>query len=89
MLSGDEVLSTVSTFLEGECTGWNPETMRIDWEGIHIENGHAVVSYESRAVLDEGRRDQFLLGNLPVLVDLSTGACRFMTLDEVLHGPDI
>ncbi|WP_385626063.1 YrhB domain-containing protein [Streptomyces sp. P8-A8] len=87
MIPLDEALDAATTLLAQSGEGWDPETMRIVHERVRIEDGHAVVPYNSRAFLDEGRKGAWLLGNPPVLVDLATGACRFMTIDEVLASP--
>ncbi|MFJ5612578.1 hypothetical protein ACIQCJ_24725 [Streptomyces sp. NPDC093221] len=70
-----EVLGATSTLLVQGGAGRDPETMRLEPEHAYVEDGHAVIPYNSRAFLDEGRKRERLLGNLPVLVDLSLLEC--------------
>ncbi|MEC3992107.1 YrhB domain-containing protein [Actinacidiphila sp. DG2A-62] len=80
----EQALEAAAVFLEQNCGGWDPNTMRLQPERARIENGHVFVPWNARAFLDEGQHGKALLGNMPVLVDPVTGACRFMTLEEVM-----
>lgn len=89
MLSMRQALDVAVAFLTEDGEAWDPQTMRIEPEHAFIEEGKAVVPYNSRAFLDEGKKGAWLLGNLPVLVNLDTSVCRYMTIDEVLASPGL
>lgn len=89
MLSMKEALDAAAVFLAQDGESWDPQTMRIAQERAFIEDGHAVVTYNSRTFLDEGQKGAWLLGNLPVRVDLATGACQYMTILEALASPGL
>lgn len=85
MLSLQGALEAAGAFLVSDCSGWNPSTMRLMYEGAYVDREQAVVPYNTIEFLDGGRERKQLLGNRPVIVELATGACRYMTLDEIIN----
>lgn len=82
MMSLSEALDQAASFLDRSDIGWDPATMRLAHEFVQVEGSRAVVPYNSIKMLDTGDWHAQLLGNVPVVVDLITGECRFMTWEE-------
>ncbi|MGQ4485941.1 hypothetical protein ACN6LM_002233 [Streptomyces sp. SAS_281] len=87
MISIEEAVDVATRFVERNWDGWDPMTMRIVREDVRVEGSDVVVPYDLRDATHVEGDGNFLLGNLPVLVDVSRGTCRFMTIDELLASP--
>ncbi|MFE9632872.1 hypothetical protein [Streptomyces sp. NPDC006463] len=83
MLNIEEALAAASDFLTKDSQSWDSADVRIIPEACFVEQGRFIAPYDHADYLDRGKDDMRLAGNLPIAVDLSTGACSFITWDEV------
>jgi hypothetical protein len=81
MIDDEEVLSIAVRFLEENFQ--DPDLVEVVRDGIRRRGYLVGVPYNSREFLRTGDMRHALMGNLPLLVDGSTGLCRFMTRDEL------
>ncbi|AJP03912.1 hypothetical protein TU94_23040 [Streptomyces cyaneogriseus subsp. noncyanogenus] len=83
MLNRNEAERAAANFLAEASKTWGASSnVRIDHECCFTDQGQFIAPYNHVEFLDHGREEMQLGGNLPVAVDLSTGACRFITLAE-------
>lgn len=83
MLAPEEAERKAAEFLAEESRTWGPSSnVRIIPEYCFTDGGRFIAPYDHVEYLDHGREDMQLGGNLPVAVDLTTGACSFMTWEE-------
>ncbi|UYQ64995.1 hypothetical protein [Streptomyces peucetius] len=83
MLAPEEAERRAAEFLAEESRTWGPSSdVRIIPEYCFTDGGRFIAPYDHAEYLDHGREDMQLGGNLPVAVDLSTGACSFITWEE-------
>ncbi|MFF0111937.1 hypothetical protein [Streptomyces prasinus] len=69
--------------LAGENRIWGMSSrVRIVSENCFTAEGQLIAPYGHVDYLDHGREDMQLGGNLPVALDLTTGACRFIDWEE-------
>lgn len=88
MLSLREALDKAALYLADNCAGLRPEDVRVMHEAAYVDGAQAVVPYNHVGFLDGGQRGKQLLGNIPIVVDLTSGACRLMTWDEFFADMD-
>jgi hypothetical protein len=83
MLAPEEAERRAAEFLAERSRTWGPSSdVRIIPEYCFTDGGRFIAPYDHVEYLDHGRQDMQLGGNLPVAVDLSTGACTFITWEE-------
>ncbi|MFE3474796.1 MULTISPECIES: hypothetical protein [unclassified Streptomyces] len=84
MLDKGSAERAAAEFLSSESRSWGASGhVRIIAEYCFIDGDQYIAPYDHVDYLDHGREDMQLGGNLPVAVDLTTGACRFIDWDEV------
>lgn len=82
MLAVEEAERRARAFLVEESRTWGMSSnVRIIPE-CFTDGDRFIAPYDHVEYLDRGREDMQLGGNLPVAVDLSTGACSFITWEE-------
>ncbi|MFJ2241895.1 hypothetical protein [Streptomyces sp. NPDC087859] len=83
MLAVEEAERRARAFLVEESRTWGMSSnVRIIPEYCFTDGARSIAPYDHVEYLDHGREDMQLGGNLPVAVDLSTGACSFITWEE-------
>ncbi|MEV4453375.1 MULTISPECIES: hypothetical protein [Streptomyces] len=83
MLDPEEAERRAAEFLAEESSTWGMSSnVRIITEYCFTDRGRFIAPYDHVEYLDHGREDMQLGGNLPVAVDLSTGACSFITRED-------
>ncbi|MCZ9340710.1 hypothetical protein NGM37_23405 [Streptomyces sp. TRM76130] len=86
MLDRDEAEREATRFLAEASSSWGSSSnVRIIPERCFTDQEQFIAPYDHVGYLDDGDEDMQLGGNLPVAVDLSTGACRFLNLKEAEH----
>ncbi|MCX5302481.1 MULTISPECIES: hypothetical protein [Streptomyces] len=83
MLTIEEALAAASDFLTEDSRSWDSTDVRIIPEACFVEQGRLIAPYDHADYLDRGKDDMRLAGNLPIAVDLTTGACAIVTWDEL------
>jgi hypothetical protein len=69
-------------FLSRKSVNWSNSVRIDDSSTFEDGEGNLIVGYNSVDFLDNGNEGAVLGGNLPICVQLSTGDCRFISLDE-------
>ncbi|MFG3003274.1 hypothetical protein [Streptomyces calvus] len=83
MLDPEEAERRAAEFLAEESSTWGPSSnVRIVPEYCFTDKERLIAPYDHVEYLDHGRQDMQLGGNLPVAVDLNTGACSSITWEE-------
>ncbi len=83
MLAPEEAERKAAEFLAEESRTWGASSnVRIISDYCFTDGGRFIAPYDHVEYLDHGREDMQLGGNLPVAVDLTTGACSFITWEE-------
>ncbi|MGW5599488.1 hypothetical protein ACWEWL_10365 [Streptomyces rochei] len=83
MLDPEEAERRAAEFLAEESRTWGQSSnVRIIPEYCFTDKERFIAPYDHVEYLDHGRQDMQLGGNLPVAVDLNTGACSFITWEE-------
>lgn len=83
MLDREQAERRAAEFLADESGAWGPSSLvRIIPEYCFTCGGQFIAPYDHVDYLDHGVEDMRLGGNLPVAVDLTTGACRFIGWEE-------
>ncbi|MEU3036537.1 hypothetical protein [Streptomyces griseoaurantiacus] len=83
MLDRDQAVREAARFLAEESISWGPSSnVRIIPEYCFTNQEQFIAPYDNVEYLDHGNEDMQLGGNLPVAVDLNTGSCRFLSLEE-------
>lgn len=88
MVDKEEALRHAGEFLKAHSANWPTSQVRLDTRSSFIDANQLVVMYNSTAYLDEGQEGAALGGNLPIRVDLATGECEFITMDDVFDYMD-
>ncbi|GAA2075807.1 hypothetical protein GCM10009801_30790 [Streptomyces albiaxialis] len=89
MLNKQEALFRANDFLREKSKEWNKEgEIRIESEGAFTDKDSLLVCYNTIAYLDHGDELDRLAGNNPIEVNLRTGDCRILSLDETLKYMD-
>ncbi|WP_331743145.1 hypothetical protein OG239_43165 (plasmid) [Streptomyces sp. NBC_00868] len=83
MVNIEEALVAAAEFLAEDSKSWYSSDVRIMPESCFVEQGRLIAPYDHVDYLDRGKDDMRLAGNLSIAVDLSTGDCSYITLDEV------
>ncbi|MFE9574517.1 hypothetical protein ACFYMW_39410 [Streptomyces sp. NPDC006692] len=82
MLDRKEAQERAAAFLAGQSRSWPSSNVRIIPEYCFVEGGRFIAPYDRIEFLDHGDEYSRLAGNLPICVDLATGACAFITWAE-------
>ncbi|MFI1388429.1 hypothetical protein [Streptomyces griseoaurantiacus] len=83
MLDRNEAMREAMAFLAEASVSWGASSdVRIIPEYCFTDQERFIAPYDNVAYLDHGNEDMQLGGNLPVAVDLNTGSCRFLSLEE-------
>ena len=89
MLDDSAAAAAAAAFLE-EDIRLNPDPefdndVRVAPEHGFKDGGRFVIPFDSVEFLDQGDEFARLAGNPPIVVDLETGACHFLSDDEELE----
>ncbi|MFE1435586.1 hypothetical protein ACFW5G_24665 [Streptomyces griseoaurantiacus] len=83
MLDRNESMREATAFLAEASSSWGPSfDVRIIQECCFTDQDRFMAPYDNVQYLDHGNEDMQPGGNLPVAVDLNTGFCRFLSLEE-------
>jgi len=82
MLDTQTALAAAAAYLAEENGPW-PNRVQLMPERAVVHGGELVVPWNSVAFI-EGDEDAELAGNHPIAVDLETGRCRDVDIDEYL-----
>ncbi|WP_027345928.1 YrhB domain-containing protein [Hamadaea tsunoensis] len=80
MLSTGAALEQAERYLADTTEG--DGSVRVYHEGAFRIDGELIVSWNSKALLDDGDEEAELAGNADIAVNLATGRCRYVDLDE-------
>lgn len=57
----------------------------IDTAGVVVQDGFLIAPCNSEEFIRTGKFEAMVIGCTPVRVDLETGECRFLSLDELVE----
>lgn len=84
MLDREQALNAAINFLTESRWSGEPE-LQVDLSGVRERHGFLVVPYNSTAYIQNRDEMERLLDCWPIIVDMSTGECRFSELEERMH----
>lgn len=82
MLDRKEAQELAEKFLAERSKAWPANKVRLIPESCFIDRGLFIAPYNSIGFLDHADEMERLAGNFPVRVDLNTGECDFITMNE-------
>ncbi|WP_399932278.1 hypothetical protein [Streptomyces kanamyceticus] len=83
MINTTEAIRLAQKFLEAGHFAEVP--LIVDEAGVVIRDGYLFAPCNSEEFIRTGNLRAMVIGCTPVEVDLNTGACRFLSLDETME----
>ncbi|MEU1867832.1 hypothetical protein [Streptomyces gardneri] len=82
MLEQAQAMERAAAFLAEASRTWQANSVRIIQEDCFVDKGRLIAPYNTTDYLDRGVDGAQLAGNLPIVVDLQTGGCSFISWEE-------
>ncbi|MFV5997722.1 hypothetical protein ACNPQM_36380 [Streptomyces sp. NPDC056231] len=87
MLTKREALERAKDFLAAESSSWGTP-VAVQEEKVFLREGRLIAPFNSIAYIG-GQKRKELAGNMPIEVNLASGKCHFIDLDEVFEYMDL
>ncbi|WP_432835729.1 hypothetical protein [Dactylosporangium sp. CA-092794] len=84
MLDEQDAIAAAAAFLAETSRQWPDLNVRVASHWTFADDGKLIVPWNTVEALDHGDADAELGGNMPICVDLKTGECRYIDINELV-----